>query len=102
MQHILQKIRHDVTRLTVHSTQGNGECVLGECVCNEGYTGPDCADFSCKNACSGHGSCNEALKRCECAPWYTGDDCSVGLCPFGCSGAAPTVASDYPDLNRRI
>ena len=36
---------------------GHGECVGGQCACDEGYRSYDCSRRTCENGCSGHGRC---------------------------------------------
>lgn len=65
---------------------GRGTCVLGECVCADGWTGESCgcpaSTATCQSAngllCSGRGRC--ACGRCTCDdPQYSGDFCE--RCP---------------------
>jgi len=66
-----------------------GECVNGECLCRNGFTGRNCATSTCPNQCSGHGACDtttEGSPLCLCQPEYTGVDCSRQQCPHACSG----------------
>mmetsp|Transcript_43187 Transcript_43187/g.78543 ORF Transcript_43187/g.78543 Transcript_43187/m.78543 type:complete len:922 (-) Transcript_43187:19-2784(-) len=86
----------------LHDCSGHGTCSFtlpnspAECVCNEGYAFPDCAELSwaaslpkCPNDCSGNGLCMDG--RCVCTALFTGDDCntmvgSTAACPRDCSG----------------
>lgn len=68
-----------------------GLCLNSRCVCNNGYTGPDCSQIKCPNLCSRNGKCVSTPNRdyCECSPGYTGIDCSTysfplpGVLPYG-------------------
>lgn len=55
-----------------------------ECMCVSGWDGPTCADRTCvygrtsvgtTEACSGHGTCNDA--RCECDSGFIGEACET-------------------------
>eukprot|EP00750_Incisomonas_marina_P008119 INCI15248.1.p1 GENE.INCI15248.1~~INCI15248.1.p1 ORF type:complete len:2168 (-),score=185.95 INCI15248.1:165-6668(-) len=67
---------------------GRGECVNGECLCRNGFTGPRCESSTCPNQCSGHGACDSSAggPLCLCQPDFTGEDCSIQQCPHACSG----------------
>ena len=71
---------------------GNGECVQGICVCNDGFRGVTCETQYCSNECSHHGTCNSKFE-CECDAAWTADDCSKIKCPNDCSGNGH--CSDY-------
>ena len=56
---------------------GNGLCIMGQCVCRQGFVGTGCqrrGDSGCPKDCSGRGVCQN--QRCECVPGAAGDDCS--------------------------
>ncbi len=66
---------------------GNGIRVDGTCVCDDQWSGDNCACFmgKCAGGCSGHGTCS--CGYCYCEPGWQGDDCSCPTeCPSGCSG----------------
>ena len=73
-----------------HSCSGHGACVLGTCVCDKFYSGPDCAaraEPRCDHpaGCSEHGRCVNGL--CVCEPGFTGSACDRAVeCPYGCRG----------------
>ena len=60
----------------------NERCVDGECVCEPGYTGPDCLTDVCDGIdCSGNGICIAAGNsyQCSCEPLYTGELCDTRI-----------------------
>jgi len=69
----------------------HGHCVLPSrvCVCDQGWSGPDCRQLACPHHnCNGHGVCGAREPGvCECAPFYFGEACeSLGKCASGCRG----------------
>ncbi|XP_050695509.1 teneurin-m-like isoform X5 [Eriocheir sinensis] len=54
---------------------GNGDCILGSCQCQPGYTGPDCTQMMCPVLCSGHGEYRDG--ECICRPGWKGRECSI-------------------------
>ena len=72
----------------------NGVCFGGECMCEAGYSGVDCAivevgNDSCQNDCGAFGGTKNArgrcwLGKCFCYPGFQGSDCTEVLklpCP---------------------
>ena len=58
---------------------GHGVCALGQCFCEPGYKGEDCATVDpCPGGCSGRGSCLQGA--CACAPGYGGMQCEADGC----------------------
>jgi hypothetical protein len=68
------------------------------CICDDGWTGPQCQYNPCKEldkSCSGNGSCvaiTETEAHCQCNDGFTGENCQDscnGICqgeyPFGCA-----------------
>ncbi len=55
----------------------NGACVNGTCICEDGYTGPDCSipPDLCLNLNCNNGAC--LLGACICDDGYDGTDCSI-------------------------
>jgi alpha-tubulin suppressor-like RCC1 family protein len=70
-----------------------GQCTaVDTCLCEDGYSGPECNVFDCFNittsdssVCSGHGRCI-AEDVCLCDSKYTGDECEREI--FGLAFAA--------------
>lgn len=66
---------------------GRGTCLVdGTCKCKPGFSGEDCKEFKCKNACSGRGVCDASKQECVCYEGYSGGDCSKKPCPNSCKG----------------
>ncbi|KAK6618955.1 hypothetical protein RUM44_003336 [Polyplax serrata] len=63
----------------------NRICVQNECVCRDGWTGPNCSLSVCQNNCSFHlkqGVCNQGYGRCNCKPGFGSIDCSVKITDY--------------------
>ncbi|CAL4063225.1 unnamed protein product [Meganyctiphanes norvegica] len=54
---------------------GNGECILGACQCNPGFTGPDCTQMKCPVLCSNNGEYRDG--ECVCRPGWKGRECAI-------------------------
>lgn len=53
----------------------NGACLEGNCLCNDGWTGPNCDQRDeCAQRSCGFGYCNDGV--CICDPGYEGIGCS--------------------------
>lgn len=59
----------------------NGNCVNGQCACDEGWTGPDCSQRVdlCEGVSCVNGDCVNG--QCDCDEGWTGPDCSDILTP---------------------
>lgn len=59
-----------------------------KCVCQEGYSGDDCSVKTCKNQCSGKGTCDSTEKenpKCICHAGFNGEICEKRECPNDCN-----------------
>lgn len=57
----------------------NGQCVDGNCECNPGFTGTDCAEVDlCYGVNCNNGYCSSITGNCICLEGYEGADCSQG------------------------
>lgn len=61
-------------RLCSGNCNARGICLVGKCVCQDGYHGESCEHQRCKNDCSGNGGCFQG--RCTCVESFGGEDCS--------------------------
>jgi hypothetical protein len=55
---------------------GHGTCSNSTCLCDAGFSGPDCAVAGCINNCTMHGTCT-SNGTCACDPGHFGLDCSL-------------------------
>lgn len=75
----------------------NGQCVDGNCECNPGFTGTDCAEVDlCYNVACDNGYCNNGTGTCICLAGYEGADCSQGYNAkfIGSFAVSETCSSD--------
>eukprot|EP00727_Mastigamoeba_balamuthi_P006037 m51a1_g2052 putative egf-like domain-containing protein (1267) ;mRNA; f:1393315-1397842 len=65
----------------------HGTCDLsvGVCLCDDEYTGQDCALRVCPNNCTGRGKCNHVEGTCRCLEGWGGLACDEKVCPGGCN-----------------
>lgn len=74
----------------------HGKCVEGQCICQQGWKGPNCKDPDCPNDCSGHGQCAfqsvHSPGQCICNYGWGGAGCQrqavysqLKTCPNDCS-----------------
>jgi len=64
---------------------GNGECVMGKCMCSKGFITADCSKPACwPKMCSQRGACVDGV--CKCSPGWGGVDCEKPGC--GAHGTA--------------
>ncbi|XP_072171357.1 teneurin-3-like [Diadema setosum] len=54
---------------------GHGECLRGNCLCQEEYTGDDCSQGICPVLCSGRGQYVHGF--CECTGGWKGPECNI-------------------------
>eukprot|EP00435_Cladocopium_sp_Y103_P042865 s1826_g11.t4 len=102
--------------LSCEGNCGNGSCdeVVGQCVCNSGWTGSNCDDH-CPGfpACGGEerGQCIEfaedtavaivARRHCVCNDGFGGDDCGQSRCPKCLNGGTCVEAADLANASSR-
>lgn len=76
-----------------------GSCdALGQCVCQLGYYGAECAGVcpgGATSPCSGHGNCDPTAGTCNCNPGYFGNDCN-SECPKAADGS---ICNDHGTCN---
>jgi len=83
------------------SNKGVCDRAIGQCICQDGFTGEACQRMSCPNDCNGKGQCKtladiaisaggtysgwdaEKIQSCVCDPGYSGIDCSKRMCKLG-------------------
>jgi hypothetical protein len=75
----------------------HGQCIEGNCVCQQGWQGPNCKDPKCPDDCGGHGQCSfqsvNSPGQCVCNYGWGGAACQrvavyaqLQKCPNDCSG----------------
>ena len=94
---------------------GHGSCsVNNKCVCDDSYSGIDCADLTCAYGyawadkgyeneghvsaeCSNQGSCDRTTGKCVCFPGFEGGACQRASCHEDCGehGKCMTISSIY-------
>lgn len=78
---------------------GHGLCTDNGCLCDEGFSGTSCSEFTCYPSC-GTGSC-VAENLCECASGFFGIGCNtVDICGTTFTAASDSILipfSTYPD-----
>nr|XP_020509513.1 tenascin isoform X1 [Labrus bergylta] len=52
------------------------------CVCEPGWTGPNCTEPECPDNCQNRGRCSDG--KCECFKGFGGDDCALQVCTVDC------------------
>ncbi|KAI7806992.1 N-acetylglucosamine-1-phosphodiester alpha-N-acetylglucosaminidase [Triplophysa rosa] len=63
---------------------GHGRCIDGQCECQQGWSGPGCANLTCQSPeCGDHGICTE--NGCVCDSGWRGLNCSQ-VCESGFYG----------------
>ncbi|KAJ3605251.1 hypothetical protein NHX12_027301 [Muraenolepis orangiensis] len=62
-----------------HGNYSSGSC---GCVCEPGWSGPNCTELTCLEGCHAQGLCVDG--RCHCFPGFAGDDCGQRACPLDC------------------
>ncbi|EPY80078.1 tenascin isoform 1 [Camelus ferus] len=74
-----------------------GQCLDGQCVCDEGFTGEDCSQVACPSDCNDqgneeHGRCVDG--RCVCQDGFAGEDCREPLCLNNCHNRGRCVENE--------
>eukprot|EP00931_Biecheleriopsis_adriatica_P116156 TRINITY_DN91835_c0_g1_i1.p1 TRINITY_DN91835_c0_g1~~TRINITY_DN91835_c0_g1_i1.p1 ORF type:complete len:1557 (-),score=292.39 TRINITY_DN91835_c0_g1_i1:19-4689(-) len=76
-----------------------GVCVedfpVHQCHCFGRYSGYNCSEMLCLNACSGRGTCIEG--HCHCERGFHGDDCSIFMIEFEYASEDPIEDNDGGD-----
>ncbi|KAG8141865.1 hypothetical protein E2320_006530 [Naja naja] len=67
----------------LHDCHNRGQCIKGQCVCDEGFVGEDCSQRRCPNDCHKRGKCVDG--QCVCEEAFTGLDCNELRCPNDCN-----------------
>ena len=98
---------------SLSNCSGSGFCPSHQsktCQCFAGFTGKKCAEFTCADDCSGHGTC-EGPNTCACEDGWDGPTCSFQVIyPMyeteenGEDGDDPAVwiSPSHPELSRVI
>ena len=60
----------------------NGFCSDRQCLCNEGWTGANCAERTCLSGCTEHGVCQNG--SCACSKGWNGENCLLAGCLNDC------------------
>ncbi|XP_075040808.1 tenascin isoform X2 [Mixophyes fleayi] len=68
---------------------GNYSTESCSCVCEPGWTGPNCTEAECPGNCNNRGTCVDG--KCVCNPGYTGEDCSELSCLNDCNDQGKCV-----------
>uniref|UniRef100_A0A8C1LJY1 Fibronectin type-III domain-containing protein n=1 Tax=Cyprinus carpio TaxID=7962 RepID=A0A8C1LJY1_CYPCA len=71
------------------SGRGNYSTETCGCICEPGWKGHDCSEFSCPNDCNKRGRCFNG--QCVCEEGFSGEDCSIKTCLSDCYGRGQCV-----------
>ncbi|XP_078498120.1 tenascin isoform X1 [Lissotriton helveticus] len=63
--------------------RGNYSTETCSCICEPGWTGPNCSESECPGHCHNRGKCVNG--KCICDEGFTGVDCSELTCPDDCN-----------------
>ena len=99
----------DTANAAAYACSSRGACALGQCVCDEGYSGLRCelrceagwGGYMCTEPscpCGEHGTC-AVPGVCECAIGWEGAACEAAVCEQGCGHgvcAAPDTCECSP------
>ncbi|KAM4697030.1 tenascin [Rhinophrynus dorsalis] len=62
---------------------GNYSLETNACLCEPGWTGPNCTEIDCLGQCNNRGQCVNG--KCVCDQGFMGEDCSELACPDDCN-----------------
>ncbi|XP_022179145.1 teneurin-m isoform X3 [Myzus persicae] len=68
-------VSQDMTLSCPNGCSGKGECMVGHCQCNAGFSGDDCSDSVCPVLCSQRGEYING--ECQCNPGWKGKECNL-------------------------
>ncbi|XP_054468063.1 tenascin-like [Anoplopoma fimbria] len=68
---------------------GNYSAETCGCICEPGWTGPNCTKPECPGNCQNQGRCVDG--KCECFKGFSGPDCSFEVCPADCGANGQCV-----------
>ncbi|KAM8933450.1 tenascin isoform 2-T2 [Pelodytes ibericus] len=68
---------------------GNYSTETCTCICEPGWTGPNCTEVECPGNCNNKGICVNG--KCVCEQGFTGDDCNELSCPEDCNDQGKCV-----------
>lgn len=68
-------VSEDMTLSCPNGCSGKGECMVGHCQCNPGFSGDDCSDSVCPVLCSQRGEYING--ECQCNPGWKGKECNL-------------------------
>ncbi|XP_025201186.1 teneurin-m isoform X2 [Melanaphis sacchari] len=68
-------VSQDMTLSCPNGCSGKGECMVGHCQCNPGFSGDDCSDSVCPVLCSQRGEYING--ECQCNPGWKGKECNL-------------------------
>ncbi|XP_050786388.1 multiple epidermal growth factor-like domains protein 8 isoform X7 [Gopherus flavomarginatus] len=81
---------------------GHGACEPhGQCRCQPGWGGLDCAVPHCDSYCLGHGACDQESDRCWCQPGFVGEACDLALGENQGAGRWYNLSSGDPHFRPR-
>ncbi|XP_074837451.1 multiple epidermal growth factor-like domains protein 8 [Carettochelys insculpta] len=81
---------------------GHGTCAPhGQCWCQPGWGGPDCAVPHCSSYCLGHGACDQESGRCWCQAGFVGEGCDLALGENQGAGRWYNVSTSDPHFRPR-
>ncbi|XP_041826708.1 tenascin isoform X5 [Melanotaenia boesemani] len=73
------------------NSHGNYSTETCGCICEPGWTGPNCTEPECPGGCQDRGRCVDG--KCECFKGFAGEDCTLEVCPVDCGAQGHCVGS---------